>query len=105
MNKPVEYCNWTFLEFIKTGHKWGIQRDCDDTPLVQKPGIGAYDYDEGVTAILNRGDNRKWKAYRASLQPQIQTMYPQPIPGAQCPNCGRQVNGVNPYDDGETWRM
>lgn len=20
-----------------------------------------------------------------------------------CPNCGKFVNGVNPYDDGETW--
>lgn len=23
--------------------------------------------------------------------------------GSMCPNCGRFVNGVNPYDDGETW--
>lgn len=21
-----------------------------------------------------------------------------------CPNCGKYVNGVNPHDDGETWR-
>ena len=24
---------------------------------------------------------------------------------SMCPNCGKFVNGVNPYDDGETWMM
>lgn len=26
-----------------------------------------------------------------------------PDAGSMCPNCGKFVNGVNPYDDGETW--
>lgn len=39
--------------------------------------------------------------HKASLQPHLQGTQPA---GANCPNCGKQVNGVNPYDDGETWR-
>ena len=101
----VEYCNWTFWEVITTSNKYGVQRDCDTTPLVKQPGHGAYDYDENVTIILVRNDSRNWAAYKASLQPQVQTRYPEARPPAQCPNCHRQVNGVNPYDDGETWRL
>lgn len=100
----LTWCNWTFWEVIKPSSKWGISRDCDTTPLVQKDGYGPYDFDERVTLILSQGDSRNWKAYRASLQPQVQQRYPYPRPGAQCPNCGKQVNGVNPYDNGETWR-
>lgn len=101
----IQYCNWTFWEVIKRSSKWGIQRDCDATPLVQQKGNGPYDYDEKVTITLTRSGGRNWEAYRASLQPQRQTMYPQPRLGAQCPNCGKQVNGVNPYDNGETWNL
>jgi hypothetical protein len=104
MNDVIEYCNWTFWEVIKRSNRWGISRDCDDTPLVQKPGIGPYDYDEKVTLILSRDGGKNWAAYKASLQPQVQQRYPYPRPGAQCPKCHKQVNGVNPYDDGETWR-
>ena len=100
----LEYCNWTFWEVIKRSSKWGVQRDCDTTPLVKKPGIGAYDYDERVTITLSRSGGRNWDAYKASLQPQTQTRYPEPLMSAKCPNCHKQVNGVNPYDNGETWR-
>lgn len=104
IEQKLEYCNWTFWEVVKRSNKWAVQRDCDKTPLVQQKGIGPYDYDENATILLTRGGGRNWDAYRASLQPQRQTRYPEPRPGAQCPGCGKQVNGVNPYDDGETWR-
>jgi hypothetical protein len=82
-----KYCNWSFNACLKTSRKWLVKRDCEDNSIE-----------------LSRGDSRHWKAYKASLQPQVQQRYPYPIPGAQCPNCGKQVNGVNPFDDGETWR-
>jgi hypothetical protein len=104
MSKELEWCNWTFWEVIKRSNRWGISRDCDDTPLVQQKKYGLYDYDEKVTLILSRDSGKNWYAYKASLQPQVQTRDPQPRPSAQCPKCGKQVNGVNPYDDGETWR-
>jgi len=100
----MEYCNWTFWEVIRRSNKWGIQRDCDSVPLVEKPGVGPYEYSENVTKLLLRGDSREWRAYKASLQPQVQARHPYPLPGAQCPNCHKEINGVNPYDDGETWR-
>lgn len=93
MNKEIEYCNWTFWDCLKPSEHWSVGRDCQG-------GRG-----EDISIILKRGNNRNWKAYQSSLQPQTQTRYPQPLSGAQCPNCGKQVNGVNPYDDGETWRM
>lgn len=105
MEKPLQYCNWTFWEIIKPSSKWGVQRDCDTVPLVEKPGIGAYDYHESVTITLTRSGGKNWYAYQASLQPQIQRREPYPRPGAQCPNCHREINGVNPYDNGETWRI
>lgn len=86
MNNKIEYCNWSFDEFVDKG-KWLIKRDCEDT-----------------LTVLNRGDGKDWKAYKASLQPQSQARYDYPLPGAQCPNCQKEINGVNPYDDGETWR-
>lgn len=91
----LKYCNWSFEEPLGNG-KWMIARDCDNINLKLN--------DEPITILLVRGANKKWKAYRASLQPQIQQRFPYPRPGAQCPNCGNQINGVNPYDDGETWR-
>lgn len=103
MNRqPVEYCNWTFWEVIKPSNKWGISRDCDNTPLVKQAGYGPYDFDENVTVVLLRGDSRNWRAYKASLEPTHQ-FYPPPF-NSKCPNCGKYVNGVNPFDDGETWR-
>ena len=86
-DETLEYCNWSFDEFVDSG-KWLVKRDCQKDMFQ-----------------LNRGDNRNWKSYKASLQPRLQQRYPSRIPGAQCPNCGKEVNGVNPYDDGETWRM
>ncbi len=87
MNKQLQWCNWSFDECIKSSSEWLVTRDCDGE------------------INLKRGDTKEWKAYKASLQPQIQTRYPQPRPGAQCPKCHREVNGVNPYDDGQTWRI
>ena len=104
MGEQLEYCNWTFWEVIKPSNKWGVARDCDDMPLVKKPNVGSYSYDENVTLLLTRSGGRNWTAYNASLQPQVQQRYPYPRPGAQCPKCGKEINGVNPYDDGETWR-
>lgn len=86
-SKELEYCNWSFDECLKEQNTWLVMRDCDEEPIV-----------------LVRGDSKNWLAYKASLQPQVQMRYPYPRPGAQCPNCGKEVNGVNPYDDGETWR-
>lgn len=79
----TQWCNWSFDEFISK-NKWQVKRDCGDE------------------IVLSRGDSRNWKAYAASLQPHPQfTVHV----NGKCPNCGKQVNGVNPYDDGETWRM
>lgn len=91
-SNELQYCNWTFWDCLKQSSKWLVGRDCQ----------GGREDDEMITLTL--GDSRNWRAYKASLQPQTQTRFPQPLPGAQCPNCGRQINGVNPYDDGETWR-
>ena len=87
MSKDVEYCNWTFLECLKPKQKWLIYRDCEDKPTT-----------------LSRSGGKNWTAYKASLQPQIQLRYPYIRPGSECPNCGKGVNGVDPGDDGQTWR-
>ena len=89
----LRYCNWTFWGCLKQSLQWTVGRDCE----------GGNDED-GKTITLTRGDSRNWRAYSASLKSQVQTRFPQPLPGAQCPNCGKEINGVNPYDDGETWR-
>lgn len=101
MQNEVGYCNWTFWEVITRSNKWGIQRECDDKPLVQQEGYGLYDYDENVTKLLLRGDSREWKAYKKSLEPRG-TGEP-PSEWSKCPKCHKYINGVNPYDDGETW--
>lgn len=90
----LEYCNWTFWEVITPYQKWGIGRDC-------KGG----DELENVTDTITRDDKKLWSPYKQSLEPQVQTFYPEPRPAANCPNCGRQINAVDPYDDGETWRI
>lgn len=81
--KEEEYCNWSFDEFISKG-KWLVRRDCGDE------------------ITLTRGDSRNWLAYKSSLQPRPQ--FTPPSIGSKCPSCGKYINGVNPYDDGETWR-
>ena len=85
-DNELQYCNWSFDECLVPSNKWLVKRDCSDE------------------IELRRGDSKNWRAYKASLQPQFQTRYAQPRPGAQCPNCGKEINVVNPYDDGETWR-
>jgi hypothetical protein len=85
--KKLEWCNWSFDECIKPSQRWLVKRDCDDTSIT-----------------LSRNGGKNWNAYKKSLEPQIQTRYQQPKVGAECPKCRKQVNGVNPYDDGETWR-
>ena len=102
MSNDIQYCNWTFWEVIKRSNRWAISRDCDDTPLVKQPGFGPYDFDENATLILSRGYSRNWLAYKAALEPHA-TGEP-PSFHSKCPKCGKYVNGVNPYDDGETWR-
>lgn len=84
MKTELEYCNWTFWEVIKRSNKWGVQRDCDTTPLVHKKGYGPYDFDERVTITLTRGGGRNWDAYLSSLQPQTQTRYPANSSGCIC---------------------
>lgn len=73
----AEYCNWTFWEVIQRSNKY-------------------------ATLILTRGDSRNWKAYKAALLPHGTGELPSD--SSKCPSCGKYVNGVNPYDDGETWR-
>lgn len=90
MNK-VEYCNWTFWECLTPSIKWAVGRDCQ----------GGREEDTRITLV--RGDSRNWKAYSASLEPRYQGQ--RPLESSKCPNCNKYVNGVNPYDDGETWRM
>jgi len=65
-------------------NKWRIKRDCCDDAI-----------------LLVRGDSKNWKAYQASLKPYRVGGYPDAA--SMCPNCHKFVNGVNPYDDGETW--
>lgn len=84
MNERTEYCNWSFDEFISSG-KWLVKRDCEAEPIT-----------------LSRGDSRNWKAYEESLKPRY-TDQP-PLNSSKCPKCHKYVNGVNPYDNGETWR-
>lgn len=78
----TEWCNWTFEECLEPSNKWLVKRDC------------------GNEIELRRGDSRNWKAYKKSLEPRYQGQ-PQE---AYCPNCRKEINDVNPYDDGETWR-
>jgi hypothetical protein len=81
MNDELKWCNWSFDECLKPKEHWLVTRDCGDQ------------------IVLKRGDTKNWKAYAASLQPHPQFTVPV---GAKCPNCHKQINGVNPYDDGET---
>nr|DAR84143.1 MAG TPA: TFIIB zinc-binding [Caudoviricetes sp.] len=83
MIPEIEYCNWEFEYTDK--NKWLVKRDCCDEEI-----------------LLTRGDSRNWKAYEASLKPYPVGGYPDIA--SICPNCGKYVNGVNPHDDGETWR-
>lgn len=85
MSKDVQYCNWSFDECLTPSSKWLVRRDCGDE------------------ISLLRGDTRNWKAYKASLEPRPQ--FTPPLDSSKCPNCRKYINGVNPYDDGETWRM
>lgn len=82
MLPKVEYCNWSFEYLDK--NKWLVERDCGDE----------------ITLI--RGGSRNWKAYEASLKPRYQNQLP--LDSSKCLNCLKYINGVNPYDDGETWR-
>ena len=84
MSKQTEYCNWEFRECITPKQKWVLKRDCDDkeTTITRESGV-------------------KWATYKASLQPSPVGSEPKGI----CHTCGKCVNGVNPSDDGETWRM
>lgn len=82
--QKIEYCNWSFNECLKPKQKWLVYRDCGDE------------------ITLSRGDSRNWKAYESSLQPRYTSQ--DPLGSSKCPNCHKYVNGVNPYDDGETWR-
>lgn len=84
MNKEVKWCNWSFDECLVDKQKWLVGRDCSQ-PIV-----------------LTRGDSRNWKAYESSLSPRYQGQ--PPLDSSKCPNCLSFVNGVNPYDNGETWR-
>lgn len=84
MIPEIEYCNWEFEYADK--NKWLVKRDCCDEEI-----------------LLTRGDSRNWKAYEASLKPYPVGGYPDAA--SICPNCGKYVNGVNPHDDGETWRQ
>lgn len=83
MSAKIEYCNWEFRECSTPKQKWELKRDC-----------------EGETITITRGSGKNWRAYELSLQSRYQG---QP-PLGECPKCGKYVNGVNPYDDGETWR-
>lgn len=83
MNK-IEWCNWSFNECLKPSNKWLVKRDCSDT------------------MTLTRGDSKNWLAHKASLK-SVYVGNPPP-PDSKCPKCYKYVNGVNPYDDGETWR-
>lgn len=80
-----EWCNWSFDECLIPGQKWLVRRDCGDE------------------INLSRGDSRNWRAYKASLEPTRQ-FHPQQF-NSKCPKCHKYINGVNPYDDGETWRQ
>ena len=80
----VKYCNWSFDECIKPKQHWLVRRDCGDE------------------IVLKRGDTKNWKAYEASLLSRPQ--FTPPDIASKCPNCHKYINGVNPYDDGETWR-
>ena len=82
MTPKIEWCNWVF-DYVDT-NKWMVKRDCCDDEI-----------------LLIRGDSKNWKAYQASLKPYRVGGYPDSV--SMCPNCGKFVNGVNPYDDGETW--
>ena len=86
MSKQVQWCNWTFDECVVENKKWLVTRDCSDDQIT-----------------LTRGDSRNWRAYDNSLKSRYQGQ--SPLETSKCPNCLKYVNGVNPYDDGETWRM
>ena len=59
--------------------------------------------DCGDEIELRRGDSKNWKAYKNSLKSRPQ--FTPPLDSSKCPKCGKYINGVNPYDDGETWRQ
>ena len=82
MIPKIEWCNWVFDQ-VDT-NKGMVKRDCCDDEI-----------------LLIRGDSKNWKAYQASLKPYRVGGYPDGA--SMCPNCGKFVNAVNPYDDGETW--
>lgn len=83
--EEVQYCNWSFDECLVPSEKWLVSRDCDDK--IQ----------------LRRYGGKNWDAYKASLEPRQQ--FTPPSISSKCPKCKKYINGVNPYDDGETWRM
>jgi hypothetical protein len=83
MSKSYEYCNWEFRDCLTPKEKWVLKRDCDE--------------DE---TTITRGSVNKWNAYKQSLEPILVGSEPRGV----CPTCRKYINGVNPYDDGETWR-
>lgn len=77
-----EYCNWSFDECLVPNRKWLVRRDC------------------GGEIELSRGDSRNYKAYKSSFQPRLQ--FTLPLDSSKRSKCRNYINGVNPYDDGET---
>lgn len=80
----IEWCNWSFDECLTPKTRWLVKRDCDGE------------------ISLSRGSGNNWKAYESSLE--SRPVGHPPSVGSKCPNCGKFINGVNPYDDGQTWR-
>lgn len=96
MTDTVEYCNWTFWECITKYQKWAVGRDCDNN------GDSGVSDDVNMITITRDSPRQNWQAYKASLEPTYVGQPPRDT--SKCPKCGKFVNGVNPYDDGETWR-
>ena len=81
------YCNWEYTGEYETNNKGVIKKT-------------EWTTDCGKTAYWTR-DNKigeVFKRYKNQSVP-VGQRFP-----TNCPYCGNELNLVNPYDDGETWR-
>lgn len=79
------YCNWEYTGEYETDSRGAVKKT-------------EWKTDCGKTAYWTR-NNKVGELLRGTKSVPAGQRFP-----TNCPYCGNELNLVNPYDDGETWR-
>ena len=87
VTNEIGYCNWEYTGDYDTNKKGSIKRT-------------EWNTDCGRTVNWTRDNKigKLFKDYHNQSVPNGERFY------VNCPFCNNELNLVNPYDDGETWR-